>query len=132
MDCIFCKIINGEIPARKVFENDRFLAILDAFPANAGHCLVIPKKHFANIFEIDDDTIGEAMQIAKNVAQKIKKAMNVENINIVQNNGAVAGQTVNHFHIHVIPRKEGDTVTIKSEIVQMSNEELDKICDDLK
>ncbi|MDE6182182.1 MAG: HIT family protein [Eubacteriales bacterium] len=127
MDCIFCKILNGDIPSRKVFENERFIAILDAFPANEGHTLVIPKKHFENIFEIDEETISEAYKIAKNIAEKIKANMGIENINILQNNGATAGQSVNHFHIHVIPRIENDTVTIKSEVVKISNERLDEI-----
>lgn len=127
MDCIFCKILKGDIPARKVFENERFIAILDAFPANEGHTLVIPKKHFENIFEIDEETISEAYKIAKNIAEKIKTNMGIENINILQNNGATAGQSVNHFHIHVIPRIENDTVTIKSEVVKISNERLDEI-----
>lgn len=127
MDCIFCKILNGDIPSRKVFENERFIAILDAFPANEGHTLVIPKRHFENIFEIDEETISEAYKIAKNIAEKIKANMGIENINILQNNGATAGQSVNHFHIHIIPRIEKDTVTIKSEVVKISNERLDEI-----
>ena len=127
MDCIFCKILNGDIPSRKVFENERFIAILDAFPANEGHTLVIPKKHFENIFEIDEETISEAYKIAKNIAEKIKANMGIENINILQNNGAVAGQSVNHFHIHVIPRIENDTVTIKSKVMEISTERLDEI-----
>lgn len=127
MDCIFCKILNGSIPSRKIFENERFIAILDAFPANEGHTLVIPKKHFKNIFEIDQDTIGEAYQIAKIIAEKIKDKLGIENINILQNNGSVAGQSVNHFHIHVIPRKENDTVTIKSQVFDIDDKRLDEI-----
>lgn len=127
MNCIFCKILNNEIPARKIFENDDFIAILDAFPANEGHTLVIPKKHFENIFEIDEKTISNAYKIAKIIAEKIKNNLGIENINILQNNGAIAGQSVNHFHIHVIPRKENDTVTIKSKIVEINNERLDEI-----
>lgn len=127
LNCIFCKILNNEIPARKIFENDDFIAILDAFPANEGHTLVIPKKHFENIFEIDEKTISNAYKIAKIIAEKIKNNLGIENINILQNNGAIAGQSVNHFHIHVIPRKENDTVTIKSKIVEINNERLDEI-----
>lgn len=127
MDCIFCKILNGDIPARKVFENERFIAILDAFPANEGHTLVIPKKHFKNIFEIDEETISEAYKIAKNIAEKIKVNMGIENINILQNNGNTAGQSVNHFHIHIIPRMENDTVTIKSKVMEINSERLDEI-----
>lgn len=129
MDCIFCKILNNEIPSRKVFEDEDFIAILDAFPANEGHILVIPKKHFTNIFEIDAETMAKAYKIAKNIADKIKDKLGIENINILQNNGTIAGQSVHHFHIHIIPRKENDTVTIKSEIVKISEERLNKIKD---
>lgn len=127
MDCIFCKILKGEIPARKVFENNNFIAILDAFPANEGHTLVIPKKHFQNIFEIDEETMSQAYKIAHKIAQNIKNNMGIENINILQNNGPVAGQSVNHFHIHIIPRKENDSVVIKSKVLDISQERLEQI-----
>ena len=127
MNCIFCKILNNKIPSKKVFEDDEFIAILDAFPANEGHTLVIPKKHFENIFEIDEETMAKGYKIAKNIAHKIKNKMGIENINILQNNGAVAGQSVNHFHIHIIPRKENDTITIKSEVVKIDEQRLEEI-----
>ncbi len=132
MNCIFCKILNGEIPSNKVFENDNFIAILDAFPANEGHTLVIPKKHYENIFEIDEDTLKEGYAIAKKIATSIKKALNVKDINILQNNGALAGQTVNHFHIHIIPRKENDKVVIKSEHISVDNNRINEILDSIK
>lgn len=132
MNCIFCKILNGEIPSNKVFENDNFIAILDAFPANEGHTLVIPKKHYENIFEIDENTLKEGYAIAKKIANSIKKALNVEDINILQNNGALAGQTVNHFHIHIIPRKENDKVVIKSEHISVDNNRINEILDSIK
>lgn len=129
MNCIFCKILNNEISSRKVYEDSDFIAILDAFPANEGHTLVIPKKHFENIFEIDSETISKAYKIAQIIANKIKDKMGIKNINILQNNGAIAGQSVNHFHIHIIPRKENDTITIKSEVVEISQNRLDEIKD---
>ncbi len=132
MDCIFCKILNGDIPSNKVFENDNFIAILDAFPANEGHTLVIPKKHFANIFEIDEDTLKEGYVIAKNIADAIKKAFNISDINILQNNGELAGQTVNHFHIHVIPRVKDDNVIIKSIPVNIDSDKIKNIVDNIK
>ena len=132
MDCIFCKILNGDIPSNKVFENDNFIAILDAFPANEGHTLVIPKKHFANIFEIDEDTLKEGYVIAKNIAEAIKKAFNISDINILQNNGELAGQTVNHFHIHVIPRVKDDNVVIKSSPVNIDSDKIKNIVDNIK
>lgn len=132
MDCIFCKIINGDIPSNKVFENDNFIAILDAFPANEGHTLVIPKKHFENIFEIDEETLKEGYAIGKKIANSIKKSLNIENINILQNNGALAGQTVNHFHIHIIPRIENDNVIIKSSPVNIDNDKIKQIIKNIK
>ncbi len=132
MDCIFCKIINGDIPSNKVFENDNFIAILDAFPANEGHTLIIPKKHFENIFEIDEETLKEGYAIAKKIANSIKKSLNIDNINILQNNGALAGQTVNHFHIHVIPRIENDNVIIKSSPVSIDNDKIKQIIENIK
>lgn len=132
MNCIFCKILNGEIPSNKVFENDNFIAILDAFPANEGHTLVIPKKHYENIFEIDEDTLKEGYAIAKKIATSIKKSLNVKDINILQNNGTLAGQTVNHFHIHIIPRKENDKVVIKSEQINVDNNRINEILNSIK
>lgn len=132
MSCIFCKILNGDIPSNKVFENDNFIAILDAFPANEGHTLVIPKKHFENIFEIDEETLKEGYAIAKRIASSIKKSLNMENINILQNNGVLAGQTVNHFHIHVIPRLENDTVIMKSTPINIDSEKIKQIMLDIK
>lgn len=132
MSCIFCKILNGDIPSNKVFENDNFIAILDAFPANEGHTLVIPKKHFENIFEIDEEILKEGYAIAKRIASSIKKSLNIENINILQNNGILAGQTVNHFHIHVIPRLENDTVVMKSTPISIDNEKIKQIMLDIK
>ncbi|MBS5794194.1 MAG: HIT family protein [Clostridiales bacterium] len=132
MSCIFCKILNGDIPSNKVFENDNFIAILDAFPANEGHTLVIPKKHFENIFEIDEEVLKEGYAIAKRIASSIKKSLNIENINILQNNGVLAGQTVNHFHIHVIPRLENDTVVMKSTPISIDNEKIKQIMLDIK
>lgn len=132
MDCIFCKILKGDIPCNKVFENDNFIAILDAFPANEGHTLVIPKKHYKDIFEIDEDTLKEGYAIAKKIAEALKKSLNIENINILQNNGALASQTVNHFHIHVIPRIENDKVVIKSEVVNINEEKIKEILKNIK
>lgn len=132
MNCIFCEILNGNIPCNKIFENDNFIAILDAFPANEGHTLIIPKKHFENIFEIDGEILKEGYFIAQKIANSIKKSFGIENINILQNNGALAGQTVNHFHIHIVPRKENDNVIIKSTPVSIDNEKIKNIIDSIK
>ncbi len=132
MDCIFCKIIKDELFARKVYEDNDFLVILDAFPANEGHLLIIPKQHFKNIFEMPDDILKNAYLLAKTFANKIKQNLNTQDINILQNNGKLAGQMVNHFHIHVIPRIANDSVTISSEHVELSEDRLNEIAEILR
>ena len=111
-NCIFCKIINGDIPSAVVFENDEFKAILDRFPSNEGHVLIMPKEHCANIFEMDPEKGGRLFALAVKIASAMKEALGFENMNVLQNNGPVAGQTVNHFHLHLIPRYENDSVNV--------------------
>jgi len=111
-NCIFCNLAGGEIPTATLFENDEFRVILDAGPATKGHCLVLPKAHYANVFEIPDDLLGRAHGVAKMIAQKMTEVTGCDGINIVQNNGEEAGQTVFHFHIHVIPRYAGEPVIV--------------------
>lgn len=107
-DCIFCKIAGGDIPSDTVYEDDLFRVILDLNPATKGHALILPKKHFANIYEIDDETLQKLIVLAKKVAVAMKDTLHCDGLNVVQNNGLVAGQTVFHFHLHIIPRYEGD------------------------
>lgn len=111
-DCIFCKIANGEIPSSTLYEDDDFRVILDLSPATKGHALILPKKHIANIFEIDKATAEKVFVLASHIASAMKNALSCDGINIVQNNGVVAGQTVFHFHMHIIPRYENDGQTI--------------------
>ncbi len=109
-DCFFCKIAKGDIPTNTVYEDDNFRVILDIAPANPGHCLIIPKKHSPNIYETDDDVLAKAMVLAKKMAVKVKKATGCDGVNIMQNNEEAAGQTVFHFHMHIIPRYKDDNV----------------------
>lgn len=111
-DCIFCKLANGEIPTTKLYEDDDFTVILDAGPATKGHCLVLPKAHYANIYEIPEDLTAKAFVLARKMAIKMTKAMGCDGFNIVQNNGETAGQSVFHFHIHLIPRYRGGEVIV--------------------
>lgn len=111
-DCIFCKIAKGEIPSATIYETSEFKVMLDVAPANKGHALIIPKEHFDNIFQIDAETAGKLFSLATVVARALKEETDCEGMNIVQNNGAVAGQTVNHFHLHLIPRHQGDGVSV--------------------
>ena len=126
-NCIFCKIANGEIPSRTVLENEKFRVILDLGPATKGHALVLPKEHFADLFEIPADWAKDAMETAKEAAALIKDKLHADGLNIVQNNGVTAGQTVPHFHIHIIPRYMGDGQNILWRPGKPSDAELDDV-----
>lgn len=109
-DCIFCKIAAGEIPSATVYEDDDFRAILDIAPAHKGHTILLPKTHAANLLELDDGTAAKLLPAAKRIAKALKEELGCDGINILQNNGAAAGQSVFHLHVHVIPRYEGDGI----------------------
>ena len=111
-DCIFCKIAKGDIPSATIYESNELKCILDVAPANKGHALIIPKEHFDNIFELDAETAAKVFSFATIAAKAIKEETNCDGLNIVQNNGEVAGQTVNHFHMHIIPRYKDDGVKL--------------------
>jgi histidine triad (HIT) family protein len=106
-DCVFCKIINGEIPADKVANEENFIIINDINAVSDGHCLIIPKKHYNDLFEIPSSIAGELFSIAKKQGLRLIQEGKADGIKLVQNNGASAGQTVMHFHLHVIPEKTG-------------------------
>ena len=109
-NCIFCKIAAGEIPSTTLYEDQDFRVILDLGPASKGHALILPKEHYANIYEIPDELAAKAIILAKKMAGIMTRALNCDGFNIVQNNGEPAGQTVFHFHMHLIPRYEDDQV----------------------
>ena len=121
--CIFCSIVKGDIPSYKVYEDDKFLAFLDISQAEVGHTLVVPKQHFDNFLEMDDLTAKEMIILVKSLANKIKKATNCSGINILNNNGTSAGQSVNHIHFHIIPRYEGDDLIMKFTEHKLSQQE---------
>ena len=114
MDCIFCKIAKGELPSSKVYEDDDFIAILDLFPITKGHTLLIPKKHHVNIFDQPEDTGAKVYPVLAKLARAIKTATGAEGLNIMQNNGEVAGQVVFHSHIHLFPRSGDDGIKISA------------------
>lgn len=105
-NCIFCKIANGDIPSATVYEDDDFRAILDLGPASKGHTLILPKNHYADLLELDDETSAKVLKVAAKIGAAMKKGFGCAGFNLVQNNGIAAGQTVFHFHLHVIPRYE--------------------------
>lgn len=125
--CIFCKIANGEIPSNTIYEDDNFRVILDNGPATKGHALVLPKAHYSNLFEMPEEAAADAMKVAKKVAALLKEKLNCDGLNLVQNNGETAGQTVMHFHLHVIPRYENDGQKILWDPTSPSAEELVEI-----
>ena len=131
-DCIFCKIANGEIPSATLYEDEDFRVILDLGPASKGHALILPKAHAANIYEISDDMAAKAMILAKKMATKMTEALKCDGFNIVQNNGEPAGQTVFHFHMHLIPRYEGAQVGITWKPGTLTDEVKNEILEKLK
>ncbi len=125
-DCIFCKIANGEIPSRTIHEDDFCRVILDLGPAARGHALVLPKEHYANIYELPEDKTAQAFVVARKMASRMTEKLGCDGFNIVQNNGETAGQTVFHFHIHLIPRYKDDGQKIGWNPGSPSDEELDE------
>ena len=126
-DCIFCKIAAGEIPSATVYEDEDFRAILDLGPAAKGHTLVIPKYHSDNLLTIDSKTAQRALTVISKTANAVKEAMGCDGINVVQNNGEAAGQTVFHFHMHLIPRYKDDHAGILWEPGKTTPEEMEEI-----
>ena len=132
-DCIFCKIIKGDIPSFTVYEDETFKVILDRYPAAPGHMLIIPKEHYKNMFELPDEVAAKLYPLAKTLAAKVMAVTCAEGINIVQNNGEAAGQTVHHFHLHIIPRKAGDGIILnKSSNQDTTLEELQAVLKSLQ
>jgi len=111
-ECLFCKIIAGEIPCFKLFENDDTLAFMDINPANEGHALVIPKEHATDVYTVSDAAIAATVATAKKIAAAIDKTLNPDGLNLLQCNGPAAAQSVPHFHMHVLPRREGDELKL--------------------
>ena len=126
-NCIFCKIANGEIPAATLYEDENFRVILDLGPASKGHALILPKSHAANIYELSDEMAAKAMILAKKMATAMTAALKCDGFNIVQNNGECAGQTVFHFHMHLIPRYKGDQVGIAWHPGELSDADKEEI-----
>ena len=119
-NCIFCKLANGEIPTNTVYEDEDFRVILDASPATKGHSLILPKEHYANLYEIDEEVAAKAMKLAKKLAVNMKETLHCDGVNILQNNEETAGQTVFHFHMHVVPRYKDAR---NDDILQWTHEE---------
>ena len=128
--CVFCKIINGDIPSKKLYEDDNVLAILDISQATKGHTLVLPKKHYDNLLQIEDKDYQHVMLVAKKLAKKINDTYHPQGINLLNNCGEVAGQSVMHFHVHILPRYNKEDIKIEFEN-HMDKFDLDEIQKDL-
>lgn len=106
-NCLFCKIAAGEIPSSTIFENEDFRVIMDLGGASIGHALILPKEHYENLHELDDEVAAKVLPLAKKIINGMKAGLGCDGVNIVQNNGAEAGQSVMHFHLHMVPRYKG-------------------------
>lgn len=125
-NCIFCKIIDGSIPSTIVYEDADFKAIMDISPAAKGHVLILPKKHCADLLSIDPDVASKALMIASKIANAQKKAFNCDGINLLQNSGEAAWQSVFHLHIHLIPRYKDDKVMVPWEHLSYTDGEAEE------
>lgn len=121
-NCIFCKIAAGEIPSTTLYEDDDFRVILDIEPASKGHALILPKEHYANLYELDDELAAKALVLAKKIITKLTEILGCDGYNVLQNNGTAAGQTVFHFHMHLVPRYKDDTVKMGWEPGKLTDE----------
>ena len=126
-NCIFCKLAAGDIPSATLYEDDDFRVILDLSPASKGHALIIPKEHYRNLYDLDDELAAKAIVLAKTMVLKLKDVLGCDGYNIVQNNEEAAGQTVFHFHMHMIPRYKGDKVGLGWKMGELSDEDKDEI-----
>lgn len=130
-DCIFCKIVKGEIPCEKIWEDENTFAFLDVSPATEGHTLVIPKKHYENIFDIPEKVLEEIMKTSQKIAKLLKERLLADGINIFNSNNKVAQQEVFHYHIHIIPRYSRDKFKIVFNDTT-KNKELKKIAEKIR
>lgn len=133
-NCIFCMLANGDIPTNTIYEDEDFRVIMDNAPATKGHALVLPKNHYADIYEIDSEILGKAIQVGQKVIKHVTPILGCEGYNLLQNNGEVAGQTVFHFHLHLIPRYADmdNSQLLKCASGSMDAEELKALTEELK
>ena len=111
-DCLFCKIVAGQIPSERIDEDERTVAFMDINPATRGHALVVPRRHAANLLEIDSQDLAATMTAAQRLARRVKERLGADGVNLLNATGSAAWQTVFHFHVHVIPRYEGDPMRL--------------------
>lgn len=133
-DCIFCKIAAGEIPSRTIYEDEVFRVILDIEPATKGHALIIPKNHYKDLYELGEEEVAGVFPLAQKMAVHMTERLHCDGLNIIQNNGEAANQTVPHFHLHLIPRYEDDVNREKLiwAHTELTPEQMDEVFEQLK
>ncbi|MBQ8626447.1 MAG: HIT family protein [Agathobacter sp.] len=133
-NCLMCKLANGDIPTNAIYEDEEFKVIMDISPATKGHALVLPKEHYANIYEIDAELLGKAVKVGQKVIKHVTPILECDGYNLLQNNGEIAGQTIFHFHLHLIPRyKDADnTNVLTTGHVSFTDEERKEICESMR
>ena len=125
-DCIFCKIVKGDIPCAKIFEDEKVVSFLDIGPANKGHALIVTKEHYETLLDVSDEVLCDLMNKAKKIARAMSSALGAEGINILMNNKKVAGQLVPHAHVHIIPRFNGDGIKLYWKTKKYADKEIDE------
>lgn len=125
-NCIFCKIVKGEIPCAKIYEDNRFLSFLDIAPANKGHALIITKNHYATLLEVPEEELSVLLKIAKKISRAMSSALGNEGFNVLMNNKKVAGQLVPHSHVHIIPRFSNDGINLNWGHTKYKSKEIDE------
>ena len=131
-NCIFCKIAAGEIPSATLYEDEDFRVILDLGPASKGHALILPKQHYANLYELPDELAEKVIRLAKKMVIAMTKALQCDGFNVVQNNGEAAGQTVFHFHMHLIPRYKDDHAGVTWTPGELTDEVRDEVVEKVR
>jgi len=131
MDCIFCKIIEGDLPSYKIYEDKRALAFLDINPVSKGHIVVVPKEHYLNMFDVPPDILKDLVVVSQKLAKISTEALGIKGYNFTVNNGRVAGQVIDHLHFHIIPRSEGDNLHLWPGKA-FTNEEMRRTADTIK
>jgi histidine triad (HIT) family protein len=131
-DCIFCKVLAGEIPSEKIYEDEHAIAVMDINPWTRGHSVVFPRKHAENLYEIEDDELQHVAVAAKRVAASVRDALDCDGVNLLQSNGRAAWQTIFHLHVHVIPRYDDDPLELPTRPQPASPEELAAVAGEIR
>jgi histidine triad (HIT) family protein len=131
-DCIFCKVLRGEIPSERVYEDERAIGVMDINPWTRGHAVVFPRKHATDLFEIGDEELGHVAVAAKRVATAVRDRLDCDGVNLLQSNGRAAWQTIFHLHVHVIPRYDDDPLELPTRPRPAEPEELAEVAREIR